>query len=230
MRGMYGMQGTQRGFVKLLIYNGSGQFHYWAGKYPGKLGWLVSPHVYRTMRCRKAPFWPWIEYAIDNEAFPAWQNGRPWDEGAFFELLQETKKETNAPMWVVVPDVVANPEETKRNWQIYADRVAAFGWPLAFAVQNGMGPKDVPSDADVIFVGGSDADNWKWKSAPMWCEHFPRVHIGRVNSARLVRYSEKIGAESVDGTSWFRDPSRPRLVQLEAWLAGEPEKQIELML
>jgi hypothetical protein len=91
-----------------------------------------------------------------------------------------------------------------------------------------MSAADVPSDADVVFVGGSDEQNWKWRSAPYWCENFERVHIGRVNSARLVRYSEQIGAESVDGTSWFRDPSRGRLIELESWLAGEPDKQTDL--
>jgi len=211
--------------LMMLIHNGSGLFHYWAGKYPGRLGWIVGPNAYKKHR-----FWPWISYALDNDAFAAWTNGKPWDEGAFFEMLQETKLQPVKPLWVIVPDVVGDLEATKNNWKQYADRIAGFGWPLAFAVQDGMTREDVPTDAAVVFVGGSDDRNWKWRTAHYWCDHFERVHIGRVNSVRRVRYSEKIGAESADGSSWFRDPSRSRLKDLENWLSGQPDDQIEMIL
>jgi hypothetical protein len=81
-----------------------------------------------------------------------------------------------------------------------------------------------------VFVGGSDDRNWKWRTAHYWCDHFERVHIGRVNSGRRVRYSEKIGAESADGSSWFRDPSRSRLKDLENWIAGHKDAQTEMTL
>ena len=211
--------------MTVLIHNGGARFHYWAGKYPNKLGWIVGPNAYKKHR-----FWPWIFYALDNDAFAAWTKGEPWDAAAFFEMLQETKLQPVKPLWVIVPDVVGDLKATKSNWKKYAGKVAEFGWPLAFAVQDGMKRDDVPTDADVVFVGGSDQQNWKWRTAHYWCDHFERVHIGRVNSIRRVRYSERIGAESVDGSSWFRDPSRSRLTDLENWLAGHEDKQTELIL
>lgn len=85
---------------------------------------------------------------------------------------------------------------------------------MAFAAQDGMTPADVPSDADVVFVGGSTS--WKWANLRMWTDNFPRVHVGRVNSRRLLEQAEQAGAESCDGTGWFRDPERT--AELEAYL------------
>lgn len=62
--------------------------------------------------------------------------------------------------------------------------------------------EDVPSDADVIFVGGST--EWKRQAIVPWCQRFPRVHVGRINTDKWLRYCEAAGAESVDGTGWFR--------------------------
>mgnify|MGYP003656587610 CR=1 FL=1 len=77
---------------------------------------------------------------------------------------------------------------------------------LALAVQDGMMPEDVPDDFDrengVIFVGGST--HWKLKSMKMWCDNFKRVHIARVNTESRLWKCHNAGAESVDGTGFFR--------------------------
>jgi hypothetical protein len=71
-----------------------------------------------------------------------------------------------------------------------------------------MTPDDVPDDADIVFVGGTT--EWKWKNILMWTKNFKRVHVGRVNSYGLLWKAHEAGAESCDGTGWFREPSRTR--------------------
>ena len=104
--------------------------------------------------------------------------------------------------------------------------MSAFGCPLAFAAQDGMTPADVPNNADVVFIGGTTS--WKWRNLLSWTVAFPRVHVGRVNSRRLLEQAETAGAESCDGTGWFRDPTRT--AELEAYLKHGHKTHPQLQL
>jgi hypothetical protein len=154
-----------------------------------------------------------IPWALDNGVFGAFTSGKQWSEEPLYQFLDAYA--AWKPLWVVVPDSVGNREKTLELWNHHAPALKAFGVPLAFAAQDGMIPEDVPSDASIVFVGGSTS--WKWRSLPMWTEHFPRVHVGRVNSRRLLEMAERNGAESCDGTGWFRDPKRTQ--ELEGYLS-----------
>lgn len=160
--------------------------------FPDRLGHIYSPGGWRE---------PWGTYALDNGAFVAWTSGQLFDEAKFLKLCNRAKLAA-APAWVAVPDVVTEREATLANWRQWHPKLEPFGWPLAFVVQNGMTPIDVPHDAAVIFVGGST--EWKWETVAMWCAHFPRVHVGRVNTERLLWQAHRAGAESCDGSGWFR--------------------------
>lgn len=101
-----------------------------AGKFAGKIGHLFSP------RAQRGPFGALgIPYAIDNGVFA---KGEAWKEDDFFALLEWAKLSGQRPLWVIVPDVVGDRLRTLRKWDMYKDRVADYGWPLAFAVQDGM--------------------------------------------------------------------------------------------
>ncbi len=168
---------------------------YLAGRFPGKVGHLFSPGD------QKGPF-PFMRYGLDNGAFPAFTKGTEWEEGPWLDLLDWAKLSGQAPVWALAPDAVGNRAQTLRRWELYAPRLAQYGWPMAFAVQDGMTASDVPSDVSVVFVGGST--EWKWQTVAMWCKAFPRVHVGRVNSYRRLWECHDAGAESCDGTGWFR--------------------------
>jgi len=185
---------------------------YLAGKYPGRIAHLHCGEF------RKEPklFVPW---ALDNGVFGAWKNGKEWNQEPFYRYLEVFS--AWKPMWAVVPDSVGNREETLEMWDLHKDAVSAFGVPLAFAVQDDMAVEDVPAEADVIFVGGTTS--WKWRTLRTWTENFPRVHVGRVGTKRLLESAEDAGAESCDGTGWFRDPRRT--MELESYLAGEGKEQ-----
>jgi hypothetical protein len=166
-----------------------------ARRFPGKIGHLFSPGAQR------GPI-PYIPFALDNERFTAFKHGTPWDESKWVKLLEWAKASITQPMWALVPDRVGNKTATLEDWKVYSPVLKAYGWPLAFAVQDGMAVSDVPRDADVIFVGGST--QWKWRTMLMWAREFARVHIGRVNEYRRLWQCHEAGIESVDGTGWMR--------------------------
>lgn len=204
--------------------NSSPILHYWAGRHPGKIGWLISPKHYRYGK-----FKPWIPYACDNDAYTAHTLKEPWSEERFFEMLEFCKRFPAKPIWVAVPDVVGNRQMTLENWRTYAPRIQAYGWPLAFVVQDGMTIQDIPGEATILFVGGST--RWKWRTAEYWAKNFPRIHIGRVNSESKLWFCHDIGAESIDGTGWFRGTDEGRQARgLGRYLAGERSKQEEFKI
>lgn len=200
-------------------------WHYWAGKYPGSVGVLIGPSY-----GKKVPIDKWMPLVLDNDAFTCWRDNKPWNLDAWLAMLQWVGMTLTKPLWAAVPDVVANREATIENWPKYAPIVKDHGWNAAFCVQDGMTPDDVPSDADVIFVGGSDS--WKFPNLSIWTRHFPRVHCARVNSPRMIERCEELGCESVDGTGWFRDPSRKdKLPAIERFIEGyRREQETKLLL
>jgi hypothetical protein len=167
-----------------------------AGKYEGRIAWLMTAH-----RKWKNPKW-WMDWALDNGAFPAWENKTPFDFDKFYSTLEESRR-VKRPRWVVVPDCVANRAETLRLWGEHASRVAEYGYPLAFVAQDGMTPDDIPSNADVVFIGGTT--HWKWTNLKAFTSSFPRIHVGRVGSERMLWMAHEAGAESCDSSGWFRE-------------------------
>jgi len=177
----------------VMVANNTGvKVGYLAGKFKGKIGHLYSPGA------QTGPY-EFLAFGLDNGAFG---HDDDWDEDGWIELLDWALLGGQRPLWCLVPDMVGNRAETLRRWESYSPIALKYGWPLAFAVQDGMTPKDVPDNASVVFVGGST--KWKWQTMAMWCREFRRVHIGRVNTYRRLWDCHDAGAESVDGTGWMR--------------------------
>lgn len=168
---------------------------YCAGRYPGMVGHLYGPGGFR------GPY-PFLPFGIDNGRYPCWSSGREWDERAFVGLLDRVISCGQKPLWLVVPDVVADREGTLREWDVWAARLESYGWPLAMAVQDGMTPDDVPQEAHTVFVGGSS--DWKKATLHTWTEECENVHVGRINSPKWLWECWRAGAKSCDGTGWFR--------------------------
>lgn len=194
--------------VVMPANNSSGRVHWWAGKWPGRIGHLYGPGGQR------GPY-PWIPYALDNGAFKAYQLKQPFDGKAFTRLLNWAQKKAAPPMWCAVPDVVADRDGTLRSWDQWFPELVDKGWDLAFVVQDGMTPDDVPPTADIVFVGGTK--QWKRETVPMWTSVFPRVHVGRVNSEADLWLCHNHGCESCDSSGWFMGDTT-RLEPVEAYL------------
>jgi hypothetical protein len=160
--------------------------------FPGRIGNLHTPDSIRAPKP--------VPFALDNGVYGAWSNRREWNEDQYYKALRFY--DPAKCRWTVVPDWVADMARTRMLWKQHWWRIKDMGYTLAFAVQDGMSPPDVPSDAEVVFVGGST--EWKWKTMPMWCREFPRVHAARVNTYRLLWMAHECGAESCDGTGFTR--------------------------
>ena len=196
-------------------------WHYLAGAHPGSVGVLLGPSYFSKVKLRH-----WMPFALDNDAFTLRDN---WNEQAWIAMLDRVRLHRMDPIWVLVPDVVADKDRTIKRWYKYAPVAKRYGWPLAFALQDGMMPHDVPTEAEVVFVGGST--KWKWRTVPMWCEHFKRVHVGRVNELRRLEFCERYGAESCDGSGFFRDTEDGRKAQnLLAFVRGHRTDKHQLAL
>jgi hypothetical protein len=187
--------------------NSSMHLGWLAGCYPGRIGWLLGPTGWRTPH-------HWMPYGCDNDRFAAAMKSLEWDEAAYWDMLTKASRGKH-PAWILVPDVPFDREGTLREWEKWAPKLRSYGWPLAFAVQDGMTQTDVPADADVVFVGGTT--EWKWKTIWGWCKANKRVHVGRVNGYRGLWHCHDAGAESCDGTGWFRG-DQEQLAGLEQYL------------
>ena len=180
--------------------NNSGiQVGYLAGKYPGRIGWLISPGGWRTPPS-------WMPTALDNGAFGAWTRGDEFDTDAWLTHIETAHRQCR-PIWQVVPDVVTDGEATLSLWEEWVPFLKEKYplTPLAIAVQDGMTPDDVnhlDTPPDLIFIGGST--EWKWRHLKTWTANFKRVHVARVGSERLLHMAYNAGAESVDSTGFFR--------------------------
>ncbi|WP_176329097.1 hypothetical protein [Burkholderia vietnamiensis] len=147
-----------------------------------------------------------FEYAIDNGAWTAFQQGKPFDEYAFLNVVEKLGEGAD---WIVLPDIVAGGLASLDYSLLWLERLRGMPTPLLIAVQDGMEIDDVRhllSPAVGIFVGGTT----EWKEATMgaWGAVARRrhcyLHVGRVNSARRIRICAAAGANSVDGTSASR--------------------------
>lgn len=187
-------------------------WHYWAGKYPGSVGLLISPS-YR----KKVPIDPWMPFALDNDAYTSWSQNKPWDEQCWKDMLNEVRMRRLTPLWCAVPDVVGDRLGTLRKWKQYSGIVLDFGWPVAFCVQDGMTPIDVPAEAEVVFVGGTDG--WKYPNLGVWTSNFCRVHCARVHGTKMFEACDRLNCESIDGSGWFRCAPE-HLPQIQRFIEG----------
>lgn len=187
--------------------NLSGLVHYLAGAYPGSVGMMISP----TAGWKNPPFY--LPYAIDNGAFTG------FDENSFVDILTIPYFIKNKPIWVAVPDVLADAEATLKLWRIWEKRIP---FKRAFVAQDGHLEQDIPKTADAVFVGGTT--DWKIKNAHRFKGITPWLHIGRVSTPRRLQWAFELGADSVDGTGFFR--SKRRQLDLFEFVTGYGQQMI----
>jgi len=156
-------------------------------------------------------------YILDNGAFTAFANNKPWDVDAFVGRLNQVETMPREPDFVVIPDVVTSATETRERSQQWA---GIIDQETAFAVQDGMEPESAVAFADTIgattiFVGGTV--RWKQKVSAEFVEqahaHGLDCHIARPND---LCWAKKIGADSVDTSSIVQSESYDRLKRLES--------------
>lgn len=182
------------------------------------IGYASRTGTRRNLAALRAAGWrllvsaaaPWrtegFRYGIDNGAWSAFQSGKPFDFDAFCGCVDQLGAGAD---FCITPDIVGegrqslNLSTTWLPWVLERTRLALI------AVQDGMTPDDVRPLLRLrvgLFVGGTT--EWKLGTLPLWGslarETNTYLHVGRVNTARRIRYCASVGAHSFDGTSVSR--------------------------
>ena len=157
-------------------------------------------------------------YCADNGKF-----GKGWPGAeAWFQWLSKLDPEMCS--FAVAPDVVGDCVATLEESLPWLPRIRSLGMPAAFVAQDGSEASGmVPwAEFDVLFLGGST----EWKLGPgaravvgEAVRQGKRVHMGRVNSFKRLRYAQAIGCDSADGTYLVFGPDQ-NLPKLLGWVRG----------
>lgn len=165
-------------------------------------GMLCTPSSRKNAMGAVAQGVPW---AIDNCAFSG------FNPSAFVSLLQRWQ---DAPgcLWAVAPDVVCDAKATLERFGYWHKIIKAYGYPIAFAAQNGIERTEIPWDFfNCLFIGGDNKFKLGEQVAVLIKEAKSRgklVHMGRVNTMRRIRLAHSFGCDTVDGTGLAAWPHR----------------------
>lgn len=153
-------------------------------------------------------------WAADNGAF------KDFDPLAFVAMLDRLAGLRRC-LFVAVPDVVGDAAATLARWREWYPRLTPYRFPLAFVLQDGLDPREVPwHQAAAVFVGGSTGFKLGRDARALIGEARNRgkwVHMGRVNTRRRLRYAAHVGCHSIDGTGFSRWGDA-RLPLLARWM------------
>lgn len=167
-----------------------------------------------------------IPWAADNDAYGGFGD----DEAARFERMLAAIARLPGCLFVTAPDVVGDAAATARHFEIWAPRMARYGVPIAYVLQDGA--TSAPWDRiAAVFVGGTDRFKLSPDAAALVDEAKRRgkwAHLGRVNSRKRTLYAKAIGCDSIDGTGtsiapdtniplalgWVREAAPPASWQL----------------
>jgi hypothetical protein len=145
-----------------------------------------------------------FRFAIDNGAWRAYQQKRPFDSDGFEALVERLGC---AADFTVIPDIVSEGKASLEFSISWLPRLRNLRHVL-LPVQDGMTAQDVgmvlrQNVRMGLFLGGTT--EWKLREmyawgmvAHAWKRHF---HVGRVNTRRRIRLCAEAGADSFDGTS-----------------------------
>jgi hypothetical protein len=185
----------------------------------GHLGMMMSPRQGNRLPRD-------VTFAIDNGCGPG-KGGKPGTgypgDRKYLELLSHMSAQARQRcLFATAPDVLCDAAATLERSARFVYRVRSwFGLPVAVVAQDGLENLDVPWNwFDVLFIGGST----EWKLGPAARElvaeakaRRKHVHMGRVNTWGRLRYAERIGCDTADGTFLAFGPNT-NLPPLLGWL------------
>lgn len=168
------------------------------------LGAMVTPNTGNSLA--RVGNWG-VTWCIDNAAF----NAQKFDPGKFLSLVCKAADAPSRPVFVVVPDVVANHAATVALFDKWLPRLRPFDLPLAFVAQDGLSDleDEIPwPDIEAVFIGGGDEfkEDMTIHVAEACRRHGKWCHLGRVNGRSRLRLALHNDVDSVDGSSLSRFP------------------------
>lgn len=139
---------------------------------------------------------PWF---LDNGAYKDWIAGEPFDTWEFVDAIQWIQRSEDKPDFIVVPDVVANGEESFA-FSMYWGPILFGVAPLYVAIQDGMTDEHFDAFAGCFWVAGFFiGGTLEWKKANMRriadfahsvgrpCHLARCASLGRLRAAKLNR-------------------------------------------
>lgn len=171
---------------------------------------LLRDHGWRLIVSSEGSWRPeGFRFGIDNGAWTAFQQARPWNEGKFVGLCEELARVPDCD-WIVAPDIVTGGLSSLARTEAWLPKLERYGKPVLIAVQDGITPSDVRGlvgPETGVFLGGST--EWKLATMRQWGEFCKEeaacyFHVGRVNSRRRISSCQSARADSFDGTSATR--------------------------
>lgn len=174
--------------------------------YRAYFGLLTSPRNRKNIAQAVGYGAPW---AADNDAYGYWTRGEAYDPAPLLRALAQWRPYASTCLFVNAPDVLTNAKATLEIFWYWREIIRAYGYPVAFVVQNGVETYPPPwGFFDALFIGGTNATKYSRHVAGLIAEANRRglhVHVGRVNTARTVRYCAAHGVDSFDGTKYTHD-------------------------
>lgn len=147
-----------------------------------------------------------FRYCLDNGAWSAFQQKKPWDETPFIRMVDKLGAQAD---FVVAPDIVGGGMASLERTLAWLPHLLDCTQVVLVAVQDGMEAAhvvDLLGPRVGVFVGGST--DFKLRTLAGWCalarSRNAWAHVGRVNSAVRINRCLHAGATSFDGTSASR--------------------------
>ncbi|MGW2550061.1 hypothetical protein [Streptomyces sp. NPDC001635] len=158
-----------------------------------RIAWMNTPKQQNILPAGQV-------WAADNGRF-----GKGWPGyDRWWKFLEDHADRAADCLFAVAPDVPMDAAATLAESAPWLPKIRALGYPAAFAAQDGAEDLELPwDDIDVLFLAGST----EWKLGPAARAltreaklRGKRVHMGRVNSLKRLRYAASIGCDTADGT------------------------------
>lgn len=150
-----------------------------------------------------------IPYAVDNGAFHSWLNNMDFNEKQFMQTLSKINKLPIKPDFVICPDIVAEGSKSLEFSIKWAKNHPRDDYYLA--VQDGITTQRVAKSMNGfkgIFVGGTMG--WKLSTSETWTNLAHQLglecHIGRIGTLRRLLWARRIGADSIDSSTFVQGP------------------------
>lgn len=162
---------------------------------------------------------PDLRWSLDNGAFTSYMKNTPFDGDRFLKYLLIVPEE-QPPDFVICPDIVGDGSRSylfSIYWMDYIEE-QDVDLPFYLAVQNGMTPETISPKIERfkgLFVGGTM--DWKHDTSESWVEYAHEIglpcHIGRIGTLKNLLWSKKIGADSVDSSTFAQSANFERQKQ-----------------
>jgi hypothetical protein len=176
------------------------------------MGFILSP-LNNLSPLKRYDHFP---FALDNGSF-----GGRFDPDKFMRIVHQALLYQSRCLFVVCPDVLADPAATNDLWREWYPRLHRFGFKVAYVAQDGV--TNPPwHELSCLFAGGTTEFKLSNQMLGLLREAGERGkwrHIGRVNSRKRIRHFWG-NMDSFDGTDWCRSP-RHRLNFYQRILAWE---------